>query len=203
MISLELFNHIKESYGDVCSWALWDEAGEKPKSNMGNMDILDPGINPNLLDVLHTDIVMIGLNVSRDVNFDRPFRNFHDPSPDANDFKIRYAFQDTYYCGAYMTDLIKNTMIKSSRELLVYLRSNKLELQENIYNLQYELDDINASKPLILAFGQDTFNLLAKFLPRGNYSNLIKLTHYSHYISKEDYKENVLNQIRKHIIASA
>lgn len=201
MISLELFNHIKATYGDVCSWALWDEAGERSKSNMGNLDILDPERNPKLLDALHTDIVMIGLNISRDVIFDKPFRNFHDPSPVANDFKIRYAFQDTYYYGAYMTDLIKNTIIKSSKELLVYLRTNKSILQENIYKFQYELDVIKANKPIILAFGQDTYNLLAKYFPRGKYSDLIKLTHYSHYISKENYKNYVLKQIGKRLIA--
>lgn len=195
MISLDLFNHIKETYGDVCSWAVWESVGEQPKSNMGNMDILDPAINPSLLDTLHTDVVMIGLNFSRDVCFDVPFRNFHDPSPSANDFKIRYAFQGTYYYGAYMTDLIKNTVTKSSKELLAYLRTNKELLQENIRQFQVELHDINARRPIILAFGSDVFGFLEKYLPTTDYSKLIKLTHYSHFISKENYKKDSLDKI--------
>lgn len=203
MISLELFNYIKEMYGNVCSWALWDKAGEKPKSNMGNMDILDPELNPNLLNILHTDIVMIGLNISRGVIFDKPFRNFHDPSPSANDFKIRYAFEDTYFYGAYMTDLIKNTVILSSKELLSYLRGNKEVIIENILKLQVELNDIKAHKPIILAFGRDAFELIEKNLPKSKYSELIKITHYSHFISKEDYKKQSIRQISKHRIASS
>lgn len=35
MISQELFERIKTKYGDVASWAVWDDAGSKPKSNMG------------------------------------------------------------------------------------------------------------------------------------------------------------------------
>jgi hypothetical protein len=187
----------------MCSWAIWDEVGEKPKSNMGNMDILDPELNPNLLNIIHTDIVMIGLNISRDVDFDKPFRNFHDPSPSANDFKIRYAFQDTYFYGAYMTDLIKNTIIKSSKELIAYLRADKLILHENIMKFQVELEDIKAHKPIILAFGREAFELLEKNLPKSKYSELIKITHYSHFISKEDYKKQSIKQISKHRIASS
>lgn len=195
MISIELFNQIKENYGSVASWAVWDRAGEKPKSNMGNMDILDPELNPNLLNQLHTNIVMIGLNISRDVIFDKPFRNFHDPSPSANDFKIRYAFEDTYFYGAYMTDLIKNTVILSSKELLSHLRVNKEVLNENIIKLQVELNDIKAHRPIILAFGRDAFELIEKNLPKSKYSELIKLTHYSHFIGKEEYKKQSLKLI--------
>lgn len=197
MISLDLFNKIKEKYGNVCSWAVWDEAGKTPKANMGNMNVLDPAINPNLLNILHTDIVMIGLIKSRDLHFDLPFRNFHDRSPWANDFKIRYAFHDTYYYGAYMTDLIKNTIIKSSKEVLVYLQVNTAVIQDNIMNLQVEMEDIEAKKPIILAFGRSTFELLEKYLPKANYSKLIKLTHYSHFISKEVYRTQSLNEISK------
>lgn len=202
MISLELFTKIKDAYGDVCSWAVWDKVGDTPKSNMGNMDVLDPDLNPNLLNVLHTDVVMIGLNFSRDICFDVPFRNFHDPSPCANDFKIRYAFQDTYYYGAYMTDLIKNTIVKSSKELLSYLQTDKSVIQDNIVKLQDEFRDIETKRPIILAFGRVTFELLEEYLPKDNYSTLIKLIHYSHYISKEDYKEQSLNVIGKNKVAN-
>ena len=54
---------------------------------------------------------------------------------------------------------------------------------------------IEAHKPEILAFGVDAFEILNQYLPKASYSKLIKLTHYSHYISKEKYKEEVMKQI--------
>src|SRR3989304_6214796 len=108
MISKVLYEKIKTKYGNVASWAVWEEPGTKPKSNMGNMDIFELEKNNNILQTLTTNVVMVGLNISREVKFDKPFMNFHDSRPSANDFKIRYAFKDTQFYGAYMTDIIKN-----------------------------------------------------------------------------------------------
>jgi hypothetical protein len=123
MISIELFEKIKIKYGDVASWAVWDDAGIKPKSNMGNMNIFDLHENPDLLEILRNNVVMVGLNFSRPLLPTKPFKNFHDLSPHANDFKIRYAFRNTQFYGAYMTDIIKNLEMKSSNEVRSYLKN--------------------------------------------------------------------------------
>ena len=196
MINKELYLKIQEKYGDVGSWAVWDEEGEMPKSNMGNMDIFDLDKNPNLLNELRNDVVMIGLNFSRPVNFTKPYQNFHDRSPYANDFKIRYAFNNTRYYGAYMTDVIKNTVIKSSQNMRSYINKNPKITKENIAYLREELEDLEAHQPLILAFGVDAYELLNDNLNKNHFSKLIKITHYSHFISKENYKKEVLNQIQ-------
>ena len=84
---------------------------------MGNLDVLDERANPALLATLNPGVVMVGLNFSRF----RPhgaFRNFHDPSPVANDFKIRFAFSGTAFWGAYMTDVIKEVVELISGNLL-------------------------------------------------------------------------------------
>ena len=65
MISTEIFETIKQKYGDVASWAVWEEAGVKPKSNMGHLNIFNLQKNPKLLEVLKNNVVMIGLNFSR------------------------------------------------------------------------------------------------------------------------------------------
>ena len=33
------FNFIKEKYGLLASWAVWAEAGDKAKSNMGDLSV--------------------------------------------------------------------------------------------------------------------------------------------------------------------
>lgn len=197
MISAELYESIKKGYGDVASWAVWKKAGATPKSNMGDMSIFDIKRNPNLLDTLKNDVIMIGLNFSRHVIFSEPFRNFHDQSPYANDFKIRYAFINTPFYGAYMTDIIKNTIENSSVNVRKYIKNTPGVVEKNISLFRKELQDINANKPILIAFGGDVFEILDKYIKDDEYSNLIKITHYSHHISKENYRKEVLEQISR------
>ena len=48
MISKKLYEKIKVKYGDVASWAVWEEPGLKPKSNMGHLNIFNLQNNPSL-----------------------------------------------------------------------------------------------------------------------------------------------------------
>lgn len=195
MISREIYERMSRKYGDVGSWAVWEEAGVKPKSNMGHLNIFDFDKNPSLLSTLNNNVVMIGLNFSRPLIPTEPFKNFHDLSPHANDFKIRFAFRDTEFYGAYMTDVIKNLEMVDSGDVKKHLKTNPHLNDQNIAFFSEELKDLEVSKPVLLAFGLDTFNLLSSYLSKDEYSRLIMLTHYSHRISKERYKEEVLSQL--------
>lgn len=197
MISEELYRKIEKKYGDVASWAYWEKAGLKPKSNIGNMQLFNCKENSLLLQILKTNIVMVGLNFSWPVTFTESFKNFHDSSPHAQDYKIRFAFQGTVFYGAYMTDLIKNMPLKSSHELKTVLRQNKAVIDENIATFRRELYDIEAKDPVILAFGVDVYELLNEKLDKSEYSILIKLTHYSQQIGEKDYKAVVFRQIEE------
>jgi hypothetical protein len=168
---------------------------------MGDMSVLDEHANASLLQTLRNDVVMVGLNVSR--TFSEPFRNFHDPSPWANDFKIRHAFANTKYYGAYMTDIIKNVEMVKSTDLLAHLRNRAALIRENADTFREELRDLRSSKPIILAFGNSTYRLIAENVPASDYSRLIKLTHYSHQIRKEHYRDTVLAQIGSAVLVTA
>jgi len=137
---------------------------------------------------------MIGLNLSRGFP-DSPFRNFHDPDPVAQDFKIRHAFNGTSYWGAYMTDVIKGHVELVSGQLLNYLRAHPQVIQKQLKALRSELLDLGCPRPVVLAFGGAVFSLLKRNLSRNDYSLLIRLTHYSHFISKEKYRAKVHEQI--------
>lgn len=192
------FESIKEKHGSYASWAVWADAADKPKSNMGDMSVFDLSLNPTLLHLLKANVIMVGLNIA---SFSRllpePFRNFHDPNPSANDFKIRYAFRDTEYYGAYMTDIIKRVGMLNSKELLEHLKSHPALVEQNIEHFREELQDLNSSPPTILAFGVGAYKIIRDNLRTAEYSKLIKLTHYSHQISKEKYREAVLKQIHE------
>jgi hypothetical protein len=67
MISKEHLSEIASKYGEFASWAVWAEQGEKPKSNIGDMSVFNLEQNPNLLNELNPDVVMVGLNFSRKI----------------------------------------------------------------------------------------------------------------------------------------
>ena len=193
MIDAKHFYFIRQRHGSYASWAVWANAAKKPKSNIGDMRIFDIDTNSSLIDTLNVNIVMVGLNISRP--FFEPFRNFHDSNPTANDFKIRYAFTNTEYYGAYMTDIIKNIEMVRSNDLLEHIKASPSLIRKNIAAFREELQDLTSKKPTILAFGVAAYNIIAEHITDSEYSRLIKLTHYSHHIGKEKYREMVLNQI--------
>src|SRR3974390_3115894 len=181
MINVEQFESIKTKHGGYASWAIWAQATGKPKSNIGDMGIFDLGSNPTLTHALNNDVVMVGLNISR--SFSEPFRNFHDSNPRANDFKIRYAFQNTQYYGAYMTDIIKGVELINSKDVLKYIKENPAAIKRNIDSFREELYDLQSKESIILAFGVSAYEIIKNELKQVEYSKLVRLTHYSHQIS--------------------
>ena len=186
MITREKFDSIKEKYGRVASWAIWAHEDEEPKSNMGDLTVLDPEINKNLLSELNPNVVLVGLNFSEDVNH-KPFENFH-AGGKFQDYKTRYAIRDSPAWGGYMTDIIKNRPEKKSKELVKYLKTHPDEVQSNVESFRQELRDIGAKKPRLVAFGNDVYDILKRNLPE---FEIVKISHYAHFISKEKYREQV------------
>jgi hypothetical protein len=193
MITLRQLEHIKHKHGSYASWAVWADSSEKAKSNIGDISHFE---NETVLSLLKHDVVMVGLNVSMlDSTESKPFQNFHSPNSSANDFKIRYAFKDSPYYGAYMTDIIKSHVEVDAKQVMKCLKKHPESIEENLKTFRQEMQDIKATAPVILAFGRDAYKLLSENLNRNEYSKLIRLTHYSHRIRKETYKETVLKQI--------
>ena len=189
MMDQKRFNFVKEKYGLHASWAVWAKEGDTPKSNMGDLSIFEN--NKTLLE-LNPNIVLVGLNFSVSGVVQKPFQNFHGIGGGA--YKIRYALVDTPFWGAYMTDIIKDFPEKESHNVVSYLRKNKSLVEKNIVSFEEELRDIGALNPTIIGFGNDSFNILKKNL--GSKYNIIKAMHYSHYVSKEKYREHINQVIR-------
>ena len=62
-------------------------------------------------------------------------------------------------------------------------------------SFQQELQDVGADKPTIITFGGDAFNILEGAF--GSDHGVLKVIHYSHYMSKEKYQEHIALQIDK------
>jgi hypothetical protein len=188
MITREKFNFIKDKHGKYCSWAIWKHEDKTAKSNMGNLTVLDPEINKNLLSELNPNVILVALNFSMVVDHE-PFGNFHSDGSHRQDYKTRYALRDSQFWGGYMTDIIKNYPEKESGNVAKYLSSHKEFEEENIEFFRQELRDIGAINPTIIAFGDIVFNILDRNLH--DEFNILKITHYAHFISKEKLKEEV------------
>ena len=196
MIDRTRFDFIRQKHGGYASWAVWAEVSATPKSNVGDMSIFDLEANRSLLETIKGDVVMVGLNISR--SFTESFRNFHDPSLKAHDFKIRYAFMNTRYYGAYMTDIIKDVEMVDSNALLKHLKASPALVRKNIEAFREELQDLNSGIPTILAFGIAAHRLLEDHISGNEYYRIIKLTHYSDWrINKEKYRQSVLAKINE------
>jgi hypothetical protein len=188
MIEKERYLQIAEKYGEFASWAVWAEQGSRPKSHMGDLTIFDLDTNPDILKQLKPDIIMVALNFSRKIEKE-VFVNFHDKRPQAQDYKIRHAFKDTPFYGAYMTDIIKDFEEKTSDKVMTYLKTNKEFEMWNIRLFQEELNDLGTKNPLIIAFGSLVYRILCKHF--GNQHRIIKVPHYSNHISMEDYRKQI------------
>lgn len=197
MIERERFNRIRQDHGCHGSWAVWALSSGRPKSEVGNLEVLDERLNPTLLETLNPGVVMVGLNLGHGSadKPDKPFRNFHSLNPSAHDFKIRHAFSGTDFWGAYMTDVIKDVVEPVSGKLIAWLRHNPQVIADNIKTFRTELSDLGHHRPVILAFGGAVYDLLGANLGTDDYSRLVRLTHYSYRIRKEKYRDEVHLQL--------
>ena len=193
MIDRNKYQLIKARHGLYGSWAVWAKAGHAPKSNMGDMSIFE---GESILAMLKPEVVMVGLNLSRFTPLE-PFRNFHDPNPRANDFKIRHAFEGTEYYGAYMTNIIKGVVEVDSKNIPSHLKKNPEVVCKSLETFRQELRDLGDGKPLLLAFGATAHAVLVENLREDEYRKLIRITHYSHQIGKEQYQAKVMEEISR------
>lgn len=184
MVSREKFEEIKEKYGYWSSWALWAEAGETPKSNVGDLSIFE---GDGFLKQLNTEFVLVGLNIAR-ADIEKPLANFHSTLSRAQDYKIRYAVKDTRLWGAYMTDVIKDFNEVDSGKLVTYLKKNKQFELDNIEVFRKEIQDLGAEHPILVALGDATYDILVRNIAE---FKVLKIKHYSHYMSKEKYRKEV------------
>jgi len=187
-VTIEKFDFIKTKYGHFASWAIWAHEGSTPKSNMGDLTVLDPEINKNLLSELNPNVVLVALNFSRG-SVKYTLGNFHEYHPHGTDYKTRFALRDTALWGGYMTDILKNFDEKESGKVLSYLRKHPGFEKKNIESFLQEIKDLGSANPLIVAFGNIVYNILKENL--SNEFKIIKIPHYASRTSKEKYREQV------------
>jgi hypothetical protein len=79
MIDRTKFNLIKEKHGDYASWAVWAAGIHKPKENVGDLSVFNIEKNDTLLTQLNPNLVFVGLNISRRIEFSLAIFMTEDP----------------------------------------------------------------------------------------------------------------------------
>ena len=151
------------------------------------MENLLPGqfgilINPKDLSIiersisdLHTNVVIVGLNISQALADD--WLNYH---TEGHDRKLRYAFNRSPYRGAYMTDIIKRVEVKS-RNIQNEIKFGTLNLDSHLNNFREEMRIVGANKKsLFILLGNLAYDLFNKEL-KSDFPNRVLCYHCSYY----------------------
>lgn len=169
-------------YSKVASWAIWN-----------NNDIRDTSIIEKKSDLLHNEVVIVGLNVSDDI--ENEWSNFHDGN---HDRKLMKLFNNSSYQGAYMTDIIKNHVAAKSQSIDDLDQS---VIDENIKIFKDEMSTLSANKStLFILFGKKTQELFINELVF-YFNNIITCTHYSYYgkgYTDEKWIDETSSKLKKH-----
>lgn len=185
-----VFEAAREKYGLAASWAVWAPEGARAKSNMGDLSIFEGTRLYETCKSLHTRYVLVGLNIST-IDIEQPLSNFHGENGEV--YKARYALRDTPLWGSYMTDVIKDHKETEAVNMVKFLRSNPDYERKHILAFTEELRVLNASSPVLVAFGRDVFAILQRHL--SNRYRIAQIPHYAWRTNKENYRKKVLQCI--------
>ena len=160
-----LFESLERKYAQHASWAIWN-----------SKDPEDTTVIRENLEDLKTSVVMVALNISRALS--GQWQNFHSRD---HARKLMYAFNQSPYRGAYMTDLIKGYVEPRSAQLRKQLSDGRLRLSSHLETFGNEMNDLGANnRTLFILFGGEVTKLFNTYLA-GKYPNHVGCPHYSMY----------------------
>lgn len=162
--SFEEYQILKQKYGGVSSWALWDENDEKCTL------VIEENIG-----WLNSRYVGVGLNISKPVSTWSNFRG------GKHDRKLKKAFNKGRIKGFYLTDVLKNIVEKNSTIIEQKIKNKEIDLISHITFFIQEMKDIKIDDDTIfLIFGNQTYDLFNSHLKSSFPKNkIVKLKHYS------------------------
>ena len=195
MVNIDNFKKLEKEYGIYGSWAIWTEPDVSPKSNTGDMS----WVNDDLHEKVGTGFVFVGLNCAdghgnQNQDGKIKWKNFHSDYRFQNDYKLRFALKETPYWGSYITDIIKDYFETDSSKVALSIKKNPEFVQKNIKLFERELELIGHKNPVIVAMGGASYNILQRYL--GDRYTVIKVKHYAYRISKDKYREQVLDTLK-------
>lgn len=176
---------IKERYGTLSSWAIWDFQNEN------DISFIEKHRN-----LLHNNFVIIGLNISKEVE---DWKNFHGGK---HDRKLKYAFNSSEKIrGSYMTDLIKKVEVKSTT-ILAEIENETIKIEEHINTFKSELELLNITqKSKFIIFGNAARQLYDEYFEKHFPENKVYyFKHYSRGSNDKEWVEKVWKRLNINIL---
>ena len=195
MITQAVYEELKNKYGAVASWALWRPAGTTKKSNTADLSVFN---DPDLHSKLSAKYVFVALNAANHPNPQTipAWSCFHSNYRYQNDYKLRTATHGTRFEGAYITDVIKHYVETDSTKVKSAIKKDPTIVTNNLIYLQEELNLLKSSNnginPILIALGNDVYNLLNKYITGYTIKNV---KHYAGYFSDIWYKQHFANEL--------
>ena len=181
MIDQEKFDLISLNFGQHASWAIWDK---KPA---------DTQVIGKDLTCLNTSVVLVALNISRPIRIQ--WQNFHG-SDHAR--KLMYAFNESPYRGAYMTDLIKGEVDAKSQNLRARISKGEVDVAQHVKNFQKEMNDVGVKEDAVfIVFGQYAGQIFNSHFA-GTYTNCVICPHYSKRGTDADWVDEIWTILEGH-----
>lgn len=187
---LNLLNDDNESISYWSSWTIWnvDKGTDyNDKINLykriGDTSIFKDKEIQNRLD---DGFIFVGLNASRAVGTNEPWKSFHTDDHRAKDYKLCYALAGTKYWGSYITDIIKGEVNPKSKEVITKFKTNEVFRNKQISTFRKEIETFDNKNIKLIAIGRATETMLKKYF---SCYKIIYIKHYSTWIAKEKYKE--------------
>ena len=148
------FTQLETKYAQHASWAIWN-----------SRDLDDTTVIRENLPDLKTSVVMVALNISRELP--GPWRNFHSRD---HARKLMYAFNQSPYRGAYMTDIIKDYVEPNSARLRKQLLSGQLDAASALQIFREEMKDLGANDHTLFILFGGRCNKAVQHIPCANIS---------------------------------
>lgn len=171
------FEKLTEAHGKWGSWAIWEYSNQRITEKSTSI------ITNNLAD-LNNENILIGLNISKPVEIWGNFRG------GKHDRKLKYAFNDTEIRGAYMTDLFRIKMEKST-DLAKHIISRPELLKENVDRFIKEMNDLNITDKTRLIILGPADSILGKYF-KDEFQKYFKnnpVIYHRHYSSRGTDKD--------------
>ena len=188
----EQYEKIKENYGNVASWLIYDDNyGDYKK----NFELIERSVK----EILNPKYMFCGLNAARDTL--RTWEAFHCKYRGGKGKLLRDTFNNSnVFKGSYVTDFIKKHVNAKSHEVFKEIKINKKKYNENIDLLRQEIEDIKIGKkyPRVFAFGKYTHELLHEST-LGRDFKIEYIPHYSAYGSRAGLFIQKIREIEKSI----
>lgn len=174
-----------KKYSKSATWAIWD-SDYKEKNVQKLIE--------NSVSQLHARVVMVGLNPTKIVvpswgafrvgRFDR---------------RLAFAFKDSAYKGAYVTDILKDQYESKSAEIATAIRRGELDLTSQVRRFRREMTAVGADRQtLFVLFGSLTAKIFCCHL-QAYYPYFVECQHYSYYgVSDVEWVENTWRTLEKY-----